>query len=66
MKCNEFSETYEIKPTDSDSEVKSDFQFDFACAKGKNLPKTSRVCNWVQTSICKYIQAFCEYSRLGQ
>ena len=27
MKCNETSATYEIKPTDSDYEVKTDLQF---------------------------------------
>ena len=45
MKCNETSETYEIKPTDSDSGVKTDLQFNFACVKGRYLPKTSRARN---------------------
>ena len=45
MKCNEISETYEIKPTDSDSEVKSDLQFNFGRVRGKSLPKTLRVRN---------------------
>ena len=65
MKCNETSETYEIKPTDSDSGVRTDLQFNFACVKGNSLPKTSRVRKWVQTIICKYILAYCKYSRLG-
>ena len=45
MKCNETIETYEIKPTDSDSEVKTDLQFKFASVKSKYLSKTSRVRN---------------------
>ena len=65
MKCNEISETYEIKPTDSDSEVISDLQFNFGHVRGKSLPKTLRVRNWVQKIVCKYILAYCEYSRLG-
>ena len=64
MKCNEISETYEIKPTDFDSEVTSDLLFDFGCLKGKSLPKSVkgksllkilRVRNWVQTFVFKYI-----------
>ena len=43
MKCNETSETYEIKSTDSDSEAKTELQFNFTCVKGKSLSKTSRV-----------------------
>ena len=65
MKCNETSETYEFKPIYSDSEVKTDLQFNFAYVKAKSLLKTCRVRNLVQTIICNYILAYCEYSRLG-
>ena len=45
MKCNEISKTNKIKPTYSDSEVKSDLQFNFGRVRGKSLPKTLRVPN---------------------
>ena len=64
MKCNETSETQEIKPTDSDYEVKTDFLVDFACVQGKSTPKISRDRKRVQTIICKYFLAYGEYSRL--
>ena len=45
MKCNETSETYEFKPIYSDSEVKTDLQFNFAYVEAKSLLKTCRVRN---------------------